>query len=140
MACIRKSGSNTVYPVVIGLNGSPDGLRSGGDAAVTITLNHTSDVLAVPTSAVRSAGGGAFHIVTVVSGSKTSIAPVQVGAVGADLTEIKSGLQEGQQVMVANLNQPLPSNTLTRGFGGGGGLGGASGGGGFGGATIGRGG
>ncbi|TMK84184.1 MAG: efflux RND transporter periplasmic adaptor subunit [Actinobacteria bacterium] len=134
------SGSNTVYPVVIGLNGSPDGLRNGGDAAVTITLNHTSDVLAVPTSAVRSAGGGAFHIVTVVSGSKTSIAPVQVGAVGADLTEIKSGLQEGQQVMVANLNQPLPSNTLTRGFGGGGGLGGAGGGGGFGGATIGRGG
>lgn len=130
-------GSTTVYPVVIGLNGSPDGLRNGAAAAVTITLNRVADVLAVPTSAVRSAGGGAVHIVTVVSGTKTSTVPVQVGAVGPDLTEIKSGLEEGQQVMLADLNTPLPSNTLTRGFGGGGGLGG---GGGFGGATIGRGG
>ncbi|MBV8234711.1 MAG: HlyD family efflux transporter periplasmic adaptor subunit [Acidimicrobiia bacterium] len=130
------SGTNTVYPVVIGLNGSPDGLYNGGDAAVTITLNQAPNVLAVPTSAVRSAGGGAFHIVTVVSGGKTSVTPVQVGAVGPDLTEIKSGLQEGQQVMVADLNMPLPTNTLTRGFGGGG----LGGGGGFGGATIGRGG
>src|SRR5437764_6421979 len=78
------SGSNTVYPVVIGLNGSPDGLRNGGAAAVTITLNRVADVLAVPTSAVRSAGGGAMHIVTVVSGSKTSTVPVQVGAVDSD--------------------------------------------------------
>ena len=92
------SGSTTVYPVVIGLNGSPDGLRNGGAAAVTITLNRVADVLAVPTSAVRSAGGGAVHIVTVVSGSKTSTVPVQVGAVDSDLTEIKSGLQEGQAV------------------------------------------
>jgi len=131
------SGSTTVYPVIIGLNGSPEGLRNGGAAAVTITLNQVADVLAVPTSAVRSAGGGAVHIVTVISGDKTSTVPVQVGAVGPDLTEVKSGVQEGQQVMLADLNSPLPSNTLTRGFGGGGAFGG---GGGLGGATIGRGG
>ena len=135
------SGSTTNYPVVVGLNGSPEGLRNGGDANVTITLNQVNDVLAVPTSAVRTAGAGAFHIVQVLSGSKTQITPVQVGAVGPDLTEIKSGLQEGQQVVIADLNAPLPSNTLPRGFGGGGGLGGGGlGGGGFGGATIGRGG
>ncbi|MBV8982437.1 MAG: biotin/lipoyl-binding protein [Acidimicrobiia bacterium] len=135
------SGSTTTYPVVIGLNGSPEGLRNGGDADVTITLNQVTGVLAVPTSAVRTAGAGAFHIVQVLTGSTTRTTPVQVGAVGPDLTEIKSGLQEGQQVVIADLNAPLPSNTLTRGFGGGGGLGGGGlGGGGLGGATIGRGG
>jgi multidrug efflux pump subunit AcrA (membrane-fusion protein) len=133
------SGSTTVYSVVIGLTGSPSGLRNGAAASVTITLNHVADALAVPTSAIRTAGGGAVHIVTVVSGAKTSTVPVQVGAIGPDLTEIKSGLQEGQQVMLADLNQPLPSNTTNRGLGGGGGFGGGAGGGGLGGATIGRG-
>jgi multidrug efflux pump subunit AcrA (membrane-fusion protein) len=133
------SGSTTAYPVVIGLDGSPDGLRNGGDASVTITLNNVDGVLAVPTSAVRTAGAGAFHIVMVLSGSTTRATPVQVGAIGSDLTEIKSGLQEGQQVVIADLNAPLPSNTTTRlGGGGGGAFGG--GGGAFGGATIGRGG
>jgi len=133
------SGSTTTYPVVIGLNGSPDGLRNGIDASVTITLNEVNGVLAVPTSAVRTAGAGAFHIVMVLSGSKTQTMPVQVGAIGPDLTEIKSGLSEGQQVVVADLNAPLPSNSTTRlGGGGGGAFGG--GGGAFGGATIGRGG
>jgi len=133
------SGSTTAYPVVIGLNGSPDGLRNGGDASVSIILNQVTNVLAVPTSAVRTAGAGAFHIVQVLSGSKTQTMPVQVGAIGPDLTEIKSGLSEGQQVVIADLNAPLPSNTNTRiGAGGGGGFGGA--GGAFGGATIGRGG
>jgi HlyD family secretion protein len=132
------SGNTTAYPVVIGLNGSPEGLRNGADASVTITLNQVNNVLAVPTSAVRTAGAGAFHIVMVLSGSTTRTTPVQVGAVGPDLTEITSGLQEGQQVVIADLNAPLPSNTTTRlGGGGGGGLGG---GGGFGGVTIGRGG
>jgi HlyD family secretion protein len=124
------SGSTTVYPVVIGLSGAPDGLRNGGSASVTITLNHVGDALTVPTSAVRSAGGGAVHLVTVVSGGKTSTVPVQVGATGPDLTQITSGLQEGQTVMLADLNAPLPSNTTTRGlgggFGGGGGLGGGN--------------
>jgi multidrug efflux pump subunit AcrA (membrane-fusion protein) len=133
------SGSTTVYPVVIGLNGSPDGLHNGADASVTITLNQVNDVLAVPTSAIRTAGAGALHIVMVLLGSTTRSMPVQVGAVGPDLTEIKSGLQEGQQVVIADLNAPLPSNTTTRlGGGGGGAFGG--GGGAFGGATIGRGG
>jgi len=77
--------------------------------------------------------------VMVLSGSKTQAMPVQVGAVGPDLTEIKSGLSEGQQVVIADLNAPLPSNTTTR-LGAGGGGGAFGGGGGFGGATIGRGG
>ena len=131
------SGTTTVYSVVIGLNGSPGGLHNGASTAVTITLNHVADALTVPTSAVHTAGGGALHTVTVVSGSKTTTMPVQVGAVGPDLTQITSGLQEGQTVMLADLNAPLPSNTTNRGLGAGGTGGAGSG---LGGATIGRGG
>jgi multidrug efflux pump subunit AcrA (membrane-fusion protein) len=96
-----------------------------------------ADALTVPTSAVHTAGGGGLHTVTVVSGSKTGTVRVQVGAVGPDLTQITSGLQEGQTVMLADLNAPLPSNTTNRGLGTGGGFGGGGTGGG--GATIGRG-
>src|SRR5437588_8702853 len=64
------SGTTTVYSVVIGLNGSPGGLRNGASTAVTITLNHVADALTVPTSAVHTAGGGGLHTVSVVSGGK----------------------------------------------------------------------
>lgn len=120
------SGSTTTYPVVVGLSGSPDGLRNGASASVTITVAHGSDTLAVPTSAVRGVGGGGIHVVTVLAGSKTSVTPVTVGTVGSDFTEIKSGLTEGQTVVVADLSEPLPSlantnlNRLGRGVAGGG--------------------
>jgi HlyD family secretion protein len=126
------SGTTTTYAVVIGLTGSPSGLRNGAAAAVTITLSHVADALTVPTSAVRTAGGGALHVVTVLAAGKTSLVPIGVGAVGADLTEVTSGLQDGQAVVLADLHQAVPSNTNAniRGLGGGGG--------GFGGATLGR--
>jgi hypothetical protein len=51
-----------------------------------------------------------------------------------DLTQIKSGLKAGQQVVLADLGQPLPSSTTSNTgtfrpgqFGGGGGFGGAGG-------------
>jgi multidrug efflux pump subunit AcrA (membrane-fusion protein) len=128
------NGSTTTYPVVIGLSGSPSGLRNGASATVKITLDQRTAVLAVPTSAVRTVAGGALHVVTLVAGSTRSTVPVGVGAVGPDLTEVTSGLQEGQTVALADLHQPLPSSTgfNTRpGFGGplGGGFGGSFGGG-----------
>jgi hypothetical protein len=53
---------------------------------------------------------------------------------GANLTQIKSGLQAGQKVVVADLSQPLPgsasSTTTTTGRPGGGAAGGAAAGGG----------
>jgi hypothetical protein len=36
---------------------------------------------------------------------------VGVGAVGTDLTQITSGLSSGQQVVIADLDQPLATST-----------------------------
>src|SRR5205807_4911654 len=111
--------------------------------AVTITVSHATQAITVPTSAVRTVGGGGLHVVTVLSGGKTSAVPVRTGAVGSDVTEILSGLQEGQEVVLADMSQALPSantntNSNTRGRGRGLGGGGLGGGGRFGGATLGR--
>ena len=71
-----------------------------------------------------------------LTNGKTSNIPVQVGAVGSALTEIKSGLTAGATVVLADLSQPLPSsNTTNRGFGAGG-AGAFGGAGGFGGGGF----
>ncbi|TVT18877.1 hypothetical protein FNH05_35315 [Amycolatopsis rhizosphaerae] len=59
---------------------------------------------------------------TVLSGQQTEVRRVTVGVVGAAVTEIKTGVNAGEQVVLADLSQPLPtSNTNTRGLVGGGG-------------------
>jgi hypothetical protein len=59
-----------------------------------------------------------------VNGDQTTVTPVTVGAVGTTRTEIKEGLAKGDQVMLANLDAPVPTNDQS----GGGSLGGPFGG------------
>ena len=75
------------------------------------------------------------------NGDQTTLTRVTVGAVGPTRTEIKEGLSAGQQVVLANLDSPLPtSDTTNQGgfnrerFGGAGG--GPEGGGGGGGGGV----
>jgi RND family efflux transporter MFP subunit len=102
-------GSPTTYPVTIGLTGQPHGLHSGGYASVTITTAHSSGV-SVPTSAVH--GSGRSATVTVYAGGQTHVVKVKVGTMGPVMTRIISGLKAGQKVVLANLNQPLPTSNL----------------------------
>jgi hypothetical protein len=113
-----STGSPTTYPVTIGLTGQPPGLHSGGYASVTITTAHSSGV-SVPTSAVH--GSGRSATVTVYAAGRTHVVKVKVGTMGPVMTRIISGLKAGQKVVLANLNQPLPTNNLNnQGPGGGG--------------------
>ncbi len=133
------ASSGVAYPVTIGLNGGGT-LFAGSGAAVSIVVSSAAHALAVPTSAVRTLGNR--HVVSVLRDAKLTSLPVEVGAVGMIFTQVTSGLSEGDQVVLADLNAPLPtSNTTLRGIGGsglggsglgGGGLGGAVGGGGIG--------
>lgn len=104
------TNTTTTYPVVIGLTGSPATLRNGAMATTTIDVatSKTSAVL-VPTSAVQNLNGR--HTVTVLNGGKTSTVSVQVGVVGAQQTEITSGLDAGQRVVLADLNAAVPSSS-----------------------------
>ena len=110
LSSATTSGSVT-YPVTILLDATSDTLYEGSGASVTLTLDRVTDVLTVPTSAVHTTGGS--HSVTVLENGAEKEVTVQVGAVGTELTQITSGLTAGQQVVLANLSQPLTSSTST---------------------------
>lgn len=115
------------YPVTISLDQTSQQLYAGATAAVSINVGSAHAAVAVPTSAVHTVGARQF--VTVLRNGQITLVPITVGVAGSTLTEIRSGLQAGDQVVIADLKQPLPNpNTGLRGFGGGGGGGGRPGG------------
>ncbi|MFI5046685.1 MAG: efflux RND transporter periplasmic adaptor subunit [Acidimicrobiia bacterium] len=134
------SSASTTYLVVIGLANPNVTLGNASTGTVTISTHDAKSTLAVPTSAVTTTG--TLHSVEVRDGNTTRQVAVKVGASGYTWTQITSGLSKGQQVVLADLSQPLPgsattstSNTSTTplngtgfpggftGFGGGGGFG-----------------
>jgi macrolide-specific efflux system membrane fusion protein len=123
------SNSVVTYGVVVRLTSLPKDIRIGQTTTVVVTIASKPNVLAVPSTAVTTIGGLSF--VQVMANGVETRTPVQIGIVGDSLTEITSGLSEGQQVV---LPAATTSSTSTNPFAnfGGGGLGGA---GGFGGGT-----
>jgi macrolide-specific efflux system membrane fusion protein len=116
------------YGVTVTLTDPPKGLRIGATATVQITTASAENVLYVPTAAVRTAGGQSS--VTVLSGGKQVPKVVQIGTQGDQGTEIKSGLNEGDQVVIANAAGGTGGTGFPAGrFPGGGGIGGGLGGG-----------
>lgn len=114
--------SNNVvqYGVTVALTDPPSGLRIGATATVQVTISRADNVLYVPTAAVRTAGGQST--VTVLSKGKQVTRTVQTGAQGDQGTEIRSGLNEGDQVVIATTGTG-GTGFPTGGFPGGGGLG-----------------
>ncbi|MCU1351787.1 MAG: efflux transporter, family, subunit, partial [Acidimicrobiales bacterium] len=102
------SGTTATYPVTVGITGSSTALRNGATGTVRITTGSTSDALAVPTSAITSANGR--KTVQVLAGGKVSSVDVQVGVAGDVWTAVTSGLQAGQEVVLADLSAPLPGS------------------------------
>ena len=124
------TGSTTTYPVKILLDPSKAKVYDGSGAAVSIVVSAVQNVLTVPSSAVHHVAG--LSTVSVLKKGKVSTVQVTPGAQGTDLTEIKSGLSAGDQVVLADLGARLPSGgfnaTNTRGgLLGGGGVGGGGG-------------
>lgn len=94
--------SNNVvqYGVTVSLTDPPAGLRIGATATVQVITASAQNVLYVPTAAVRTAGGQST--VTVLSDGKQVPKRVQTGVEGDQGTEITSGLNEGDQVVIAS--------------------------------------
>jgi multidrug efflux pump subunit AcrA (membrane-fusion protein) len=122
--------------VTIGVTGSPAGLYPGASATVSIIVKQLSNVLAVPSAAVHYANGK--PAVSELSNGKSVDHPVSVGMTSSGETQITSGLNQGDQVVVPGLGGSGGA-ARTGGTGGRGGLGGF-GGGGFGGGGFGGGG
>jgi hypothetical protein len=111
------TGSTTTYPVQVLVAKPGSAVVQGAAASVAITVKTVRSVLTVPNSALSDGA------VMVLSQGKLVRTPVQTGAVGALTTQVTSGLQAGQQVVLADLGAALPANstTTTRGLGGTGG-------------------
>ena len=107
-----------------------DALKLGQTASVSVTTDSVTNVLYVPSSSIVTAGGQTT--VTVVSGKTQTVTPVTVGVTGDSTTEIQSGLNEGDQVLLSPRSLSGSTSGGSRG-GGIGGVGGGIGGGGVGG-------
>ena len=122
------------FAVTVTIDGSNPALHAGTSASVEIIINQASEVLTIPTSALR--GGSSVQVL--VNG-KAEVKTVTVGASDVLRTQIVSGLNPGDQVITATVSSTVPTTNSGGGlFGGGGGGGGRTfgGGGGRGGGAV----
>jgi macrolide-specific efflux system membrane fusion protein len=142
--------SNVVtYNSIIAFDSAPAAVKPGMTANVSVITASKDNVIEVPSAAISSSGGQST--VTVRVNGKDEVRSVETGLKGDGTTEIASGLNDGDQVVmsvgvVSSNSSNRNTGTQTRtgtvgGLGGGGGFGGGfgGGGGGFGGGGGGRG-
>lgn len=108
------------YPVTITLD-TKTGLATGLTAAVEVVIGTAKDVVTVPASAVDAGS------VRVLDDGVVSRIQVTAGVVGATTVEIAEGLEKGDQVVLADLSEPLPSGDSSSDQLGPGGFGGPGG-------------
>ena len=119
------SSGVATFPVTIVLQGSNPSLHAGVSASISVVTNQLVGVLTVPSSAVR--GGSVQEL---VNGAPQSV-PVTIGISDGTRTQILSGINAGDQVVIATVSSTVPSSTTSGsgagGFLGGGGRGGGAG-------------
>jgi len=96
------------YAVAIAVADPGFEIRIGAATRMQITVADASDVLVVPTSAVSDSLGDATVLVAGDDGLPQSTA-IEAGAVGSEYTEVRSGLEAGQEVILADLTEALTS-------------------------------
>jgi HlyD family secretion protein len=91
----------TNYYATLVLNKTDPRLKEGMTADAAVVTSEVPNVLVVPNSAID--GGGASGIVTVLEpGGQKRQVQVQLGASGGGVTQVVSGLREGQQVVTSD--------------------------------------
>jgi len=113
-ASSSSSSSVVSYAVTIDVASPPKELRSGMTANITITTASATNVLAVPAAAIRGTNGN-YSVLVLEEGAPVS-KPVEVGLITSSLVEIKSGLNEGDEVVIGTSSQQR-AGTTTGGFG-----------------------
>ncbi|MGO1317988.1 MAG: efflux RND transporter periplasmic adaptor subunit, partial [Cellulomonadaceae bacterium] len=111
-----SSTSSPSYAATIAISAPEGSLPEGASAAATIDVATVTGVLVVPTSAVSPVGS--VRTVRVLTGRQAESVEVTTGAVGAVLTEITTGLEEGAQVVLADLAQQLEDEESSSGLSG----------------------
>jgi len=114
----QSETSEPSYAVELALDPTDQPLYDGASAQVTITVADGDEVLTVPTSAVHVDGTTAT--VQVLKDGTPADVTVERGAVGAERTEIVSGLSLGDEVVLADTQQAVDtgSSSSSRGLSG----------------------
>ena len=89
------------YYVTVRLERRNSRLRDGQTARVDVTTAERENVLSVPNAAVRRQGDTDIVVVVEPDG-RQRIVTIRAGLVGADRTEVLSGLSEGQRVILSS--------------------------------------
>ncbi|MBE0540692.1 MAG: HlyD family efflux transporter periplasmic adaptor subunit [Verrucomicrobia bacterium] len=87
-----------VYLTTIAIDGTHDWVKPGMSAKVEILVNRLDDVVYVPVQAVSPGDGK--HLCYVAHGLKPEQRVVEVGQFNDEFIEIKSGLAEGERVLL----------------------------------------
>lgn len=95
------------YDVTIALSNPAHQLKPDMTASVTIQTGHRSDVLLVPSEAVKASGRGTTINVLVKKDGKSTVELRRVRTGGSDgvHTEIVQGLKEGDTIVLAGMPQ-----------------------------------
>jgi HlyD family secretion protein len=93
-----------VYLTTVTLTGTNDWLRPGMSAKVEILVKRLDDVLYVPIQAVSPLEGK--HVCQ-LAGLKASRREVEIGDFNDEFIEIKSGLTEGERVLLRPTQAPV---------------------------------
>ncbi|MER7273700.1 efflux RND transporter periplasmic adaptor subunit [Dactylosporangium sp. NPDC000244] len=111
--------SNNVnsYAVTISLDSLPEGVRLGQSTTAVVTVAEAQNVLRIPSTALRTAGGQRTVQVTV--NGQTEERQVEVGITGGGFVEVKSGLQAGEQVVITTTTTNSTTGTTNQFPGGG---------------------
>jgi multidrug efflux pump subunit AcrA (membrane-fusion protein) len=104
-----STSTTAAYPVIVKVTGNPSGLHSGASATLALIYQQLSNVLTVPSLALRSNAGTSE--VTVVTGSKHITKTVTTGLSSGGQTQITKGLSAGDQVLVQVANPTGVSRT-----------------------------
>lgn len=109
------TSSDPTYTVDIAVDPADVTLYDGSSAQVSIAVAASEQTLTVPSSAVHLDGSTAT--VQVLRDGSVESVEVERGAVGAELTEVVSGLSAGDEVVLADLSQSLVADDAESGSG-----------------------
>jgi HlyD family secretion protein len=92
------SGVITYYVTMV-VDKSDPRIKDGQTVRATVVTEELDNVLTVPNAAVRQENGRPTVTVVDANGTQRPV-PFEAGKVGADRTQVLSGLREGQQVLL----------------------------------------
>ncbi|MCL4309559.1 MAG: biotin/lipoyl-binding protein [Actinomycetota bacterium] len=112
------------YSVTVGFDTSDPRIKPGMSVTADITTAVHQDVITVPNSALKSQGSS--HYVQVMKNGSPVQQPVNIGIANDTDTEITSGLNAGDTIVVQTINPNASSSSSSSSGGGGFNLGGGA--------------